>query len=451
MDCPPARPVEFDDAGWRTAWVTNRFAIVHPSRMNGSVKSALTFTVLLVLAAAGGARAQSVPRVELGWGVDTLRAAWSEQAWHGDVADIFRLWRNYLTDSPGRQEPTHLWSAEEQRPYALYDHTAGIAYKGFPATVLDIRPATAGPSDEFVIRTLFAGVAADGGFARPVALTRVFATREDGRWVLGSALPRLTRSWDRTRVGSFTYVTHPTLPLDTTRARRAVAFADSLADALGVARPDDVTYVVADGPAELHRLMGVDWTFGGLGYGYAAHGTILSGDPASGEENRHEITHMVLVPILGEGRTHAIVNEGLATRLGGSSGRTFDELLTEYATFLEANPDVTLDTILDGSSPDMGWSPAGAVIVAMVLEHSGPAGLLELLRSGRSGDDLRAAVSRLLEMPWMDVPVEWRNRIVGRAGAVPQSRPGQSAGRVEVGRGIRLYSTISTSRKPPPR
>lgn len=79
----------------------------------------------LLTAAPLVAAGQSVPRVTPGWGVDTAAAAWSEQAWHGAVADIYRLWRSYLTSSPERQAPTELWSAAEQRRWPVYDHTAG--------------------------------------------------------------------------------------------------------------------------------------------------------------------------------------------------------------------------------------------------------------------------------------------------------------------------------------
>ncbi len=58
-----------------------------------------------------------------------------------------------------------------------------------------------------------------------------------------------------------------------------------------------LTYYVASGPEELHRVMGIDWTFGGLGYGYAAagNGLILSGNPLAAEENRHELVHILLL------------------------------------------------------------------------------------------------------------------------------------------------------------
>ena len=119
-----------------------------------------------------------------------------------------------------------------------------------------------------------------------------------------------------------------------------------------------LTYYVASGPEELHRVMGIDWTFGGLGYGYA-----VIGNPVAGEEHRHELVHILLSRTTVERPTHSLINEGLVVRYGGSMGQTFPELVTEYAGHLAARPEITLNTILEDNSPDKGWNVAGAVVV----------------------------------------------------------------------------------------
>jgi hypothetical protein len=362
--------------------------------------------------------AQSVPRVVPGWGVDIAAAAWSEVAWHDNVAEIYRAWSDYLLSDPVRRSPTPHWSAAEQAQWRAYDLTAGIAYKGFGATVLDIRPAAAESSAEYVVKTLFAGTSSDGA-VRPVALTRVYAVRENGTWVFANALPRHTRDWQRVPVGPITYVVEPGLHVDGKRAQQAIAFADSVATAFGVPKLDELTYYIASSPESLHRAMGIDWTFGGQGHGYAmqANRMILSGDAVFREDNRHELVHFLLTPIVSEGRTHGLVSEGLATWLGGSVGRYYPALLEEYAAYLRAHPEVTLGSILAGDSPDRGWNPAGAVLIHMVYERGGTAALEELLRSGRRVEDLQTTVSRLLGSSWEEIAARWRDRIVTAAGS----------------------------------
>jgi hypothetical protein len=403
-------------------------AIPTPSPRKPAVVPLSRFALTLPIVAAltlvpYAAQAQSVPRVIAGWGVDTTATAWSEAAWHEDAVAIYRLWAEYLRSDPRLQQPTAHWSAAEQRQWPAYDLTAGIAYKGFPATVLDIRPATPA-ADEFVIRTLFASATGDAREVRPIALTRVYAVREDGRWVLSNALPRHTRGWSTATIGGITFVVEGRA-VDTARAARTAAFADSIADAFAVPRIDSLTYYVAASPESLHRALGVDWTFGAQGHGYAlaANRLVLSGDAVFGEENRHELVHIVLSPVLEERRTHGLVAEGVATFFGGTIGRSYRELVTEYATYLAAHPEVGLDAILEAEGPDRGWYPAGAVLVGLVHERGGVAALQELLRSGRSDDELRATVARLLELSWEEVGAEWRRRIGAPAGHTATALP----------------------------
>lgn len=365
-----------------------------------------------VLLCAVAAEAQPVPRVVPGFGVDTTAAAWTDVSWHSAVPEVYRAWRDYLLSDPHLQQPTPFWSAREQADWPAYDLTAGIAYKGFAATVLDISPARPGVTDELVVRTLFASVSGVDRDVRPVALTRVYAVREERNWVFANALPRVTRDWERITIGPITYVLEPGLELDRARAEGAAAFVDSLANAFGVPRLTGVTHYSARTPEALHRMMGIDWTVGGLGHGYSVpwNGLILSGDAAFADGNRHELAHYVLAPILEERRTHGIINEGIATWLGGSVGRSFDEITREYAAYLRANPDITLDLILEGDGPDRGWAPAGAVLVAWTHERGGTAAVRDLLTSGRTNEELRAALVRLLGVPWPEIQRMWSER-----------------------------------------
>ena len=362
------------------------------------------------------AMAQSVPRVILGFGVDTTSAAWSDLSWHSEVPEIYRAWSEYLLNQPGRLSPNPRWSAQEQREWPAYDLTSVIAYNRASATVVDIRPVRENDLDEFIVKTLFSRVLGENRDVKPVALTRVYAFRENGEWVFGNALTRLTSDWERVQVGPIEYVVEPGRELDRTRAERAVTFADSLSLTFDVPRLQGLTYYVAGSPESLHRIMGVDWTFGGIGYGYAAaaNDLILSGDPTFGEENRHELAHVLLGPLLSEGPTHALISEGMATWLGGSMGQTFEQLIAEYADYLEAFPETTVDSVLTANN-DEGLRPTGAVLLELVHDHGGVSAVKELIGTGRSDEELRLALSRVLGVPWQEVVVRWREHVLAAA------------------------------------
>lgn len=359
--------------------------------------------------------AQGIERVAVGFGVDTTTAAWADVEWHTAVPEIYREWSSYLVGGRNTPEGAQYWTASE-RDWPGYDVAGSIGSygAGFSATVLDIRPARPDATDEYVVKTLIARVVGDEQDVKPVVLTRVYAVREGGRWVFANALTRDTSDWFRTTVGPITYVVSPQRVFERGRAERLLAFADSVADALDVPRLPQLTYYVADSSDELHRAMGIDWTFGSFGSAYAspANSTILSGNPVFGEENRHEIAHILLAPIVAEGRTPPMINEGLASWLGGSQGMTFEQFMQRYASYLRQNPDVTIDTVLSGSTVDRGWYPTGALIVSMVHERGGFAAVRDLITSGRSTDALRASVSRLLDAEWEEVMLEVRRRML---------------------------------------
>jgi hypothetical protein len=320
-------------------------------------------TILVAVLFPGTASAQGVLSVDVGLGVDLEEPAWSRTGWHPAVPEILEAWEQYLLSDAHLQAPTSLWSTAEQESWPGYDLTAGLAYIGTRATVLDIRPRDAATPDEFVVSTLFTSLQGSEQRVRPVALTRVFAVREEGRWVFSGAIHRLTEGWSAETVGSITFRFPADYPFDRAGAEGAVTFADSLSAALELPPLEDVTYFVARSPDELHRMMGLDWTLPGMGHGYALpwNRLLLNGNPDFGEANRHELTHLVLGPVLGLGRTHGAVNEGMATWLGGSMGMTFSEVIREYAAYLRDHPATTLDAVLAGRGPDRGIVPAGTL------------------------------------------------------------------------------------------
>jgi hypothetical protein len=279
--------------------------------------------------------------------------------------------------------------------------------------VLEITPVAPGVDDRYVVRTLFASDTDASVGLRPSAVTRVFAVRSGQSWVFTNVIDDATAGWRRERVGPITYVIEPGYPFDRRRAQDAVAFVDSLATAFELPAADAFIYYVASGREPIHRIMGIDWSVGGPGVGYAsrANRMVFSGDPRAGENYRHELAHYMLQPLHARG-THPLIGEGVATWLGGAMGKDFRTLAGEYAAYLLENPDISLDTVIDSDSPDHGSRPGGAILVLLVFESGGLPAVRELLGTGRSSSDLRAAVTRLTGMEWQVFARTWRERAV---------------------------------------
>ena len=360
-----------------------------------------------------------------------------------EAVAVYRTWQEYLASKDGRFSsgagvPSTHWVKSEQARWPVYD-LAGfyLLDKAIP----EVTAIDRSDGHEYRITTRFRS--GDQSVRPPswwTALTMtVYAERVGDRWLLANALPRHTRGWRRATVGPITYVYAPGYPYDPARAQRAVAFADSVASAFGLPRLAPLTYYLTLDVDEVYRIIGLesDLKFGPVGgAAQPANRTLFSGIPALGEEYRHELAHFVLAPLCCAG-TSALVSEGVATWLGGTTGMDYPSSVRVLAAFLAEHGEVTIDSIVSGSFAATQSYPAGAVLAAMVFERGGARGVRELFTGSGTPAALRATMERQLRRPWPTIAQEWRRRVMGVAsgtGDVRRIRPA-----VRHGRGVRLF------------
>jgi hypothetical protein len=124
---------------------------------------------------------------------------------------------------------------------------------------------------------------------------------------------------------------------------------------------------------------------------------VLAGNPAIGEAYTHELVHSILGPTF-PGR-NGLFNEGVATWLGGSRGRTTQEVYTRLRQIQVAHPALTLGQVLsydipNGTPEDQtdAFYATGALIVDTVYRRSGVTGLRALAQLNRDPKVLVAAL-----------------------------------------------------------
>jgi hypothetical protein len=367
--------------------------------------------------------AQDWPRIALGFGVDTTGSPRHE---------IFTLWRAYLRDRPDSVHRSPYWSWAEQREWPTYDMTSGLVYQGvdepgpfqFRATVVEIEPAVPGDSTTYVIRTLFARTDSASGAILPLALQRVFAVRDGGRWALATALPRLTATWPRTTVGRITFIYWPDHHFDRAQATRSARFVDSLARVLGVDPPRSITYILAPSPDDVSRILGLDFLYPLNGFTLAADRIVLSGIPGYGEWYPHELSHLVMSPLVPESPTW-LFNEGGASWFGGSRGLTYEGLVHELAVTLCERPRITLDSVVSGNmgAIDSLSRGAGAVLYQLAYQHGGiPAVRLLISASAHTPPQIYTVLEQATGLDPEPLGRAWRRAIVG-----PQNCAGTGA------------------------
>lgn len=283
--------------------------------------------------------------------------------------------------------------------------------------VLSVTPVNAAVDSAYQIVTRFwpATPMPRDSSTKPALTMTVYARREGARWVLANALPFLTRTWVRETRGRITYRVAPALRFDASRAIRAAAFVDSLAAAFGVPAPERIDYYVAESVDQALEILGVvvPERFGAAG-GFAkpVNFQVFSGIPALGEDYRHELAHVVLLPIIRGASTSLLASEGVPTWFGGTAGRDFQGSVRHLASLLRDQPQLALEEIID--SRDVAAeirNAAGAVLAQMLNESGGADAVREFLRTPGTPRAVREALERLLQRPWPTIVTEWRRRV----------------------------------------
>jgi len=381
-----------------------------------SMRNRLLIVAILLSALAArftAARAQGpAPPVHLaiGFGVDTTTSP------HGE---ILALYRNYLTHRLDSLRPNPYWSAAEQKKWPVFDLLAPYIYQGFSNfTIVHLAPAV-GLDSTYLVRTLISSVDDSTNEVRPLALYRVYATREAGSWVLANALPRLTRGWNREKIGRVTFVFPPSHTFARARAERTAAFVDSLARAFDIPPPPTIDYYFTDDLSETLRAAGLEFfplgsdTVGGRSS--VLNRLVFIGSSGNGEEYRHELAHVILWPVLAPLKAAGLVQEGLMTWTGGSAGLDFKELIPGLKRYLDAHPDLTLETIMTNPPLREGTLDVGydgfAVLCKMVYDAGGLAAIRRLANAGFEPSLVLGTAAQLLNVLPAELDGLWRNRI----------------------------------------
>lgn len=337
---------------------------------------------------------------------------WAASPAQGPEAEIYRTWLRYLESlhgqyAQGAWKPSPYWLAAEQRRWHVYALPMAYLPDSARPEVLRIEPVS---DSVYQVVTRFDEDSATSPMRSPSVRMTVFAVRSGDGWVLSNALPRLTATWRRETVGPITYVMEPGYPFDRGRAERAVGFTDSVAAAFGVPRLDHLTYYLTSSEDEVYRIMGLETDIKWGPVGGVAQPTnhqLFSGIPSIGEDYRHELAHMVLLPLMGN--TSFPVSEGVPTWLGGTTGMGFPAAARGLARFLAEHPAVTLDTFLTRRIAPPESYAAMAVFVQMVYERGGMEAVKGLFDAG-AREEFRSRMEQLFSRSWPMIVAGWRER-----------------------------------------
>ena len=365
---------------------------------------------------------------------DPIRGpAWLDLGFASPEAQVYRAWNRYFESKGGDLQgtadlPSAFWAPDELAKWPLCDLAGAYVPAGAIPTMRQVVPIAGTEKDDYEIVVDFLNIPFGGNPPQVgIPLTATWrVTRRGDRWLIANVLPERTRAWHTETIGQVTYHVEPGLTFDPTRASRAVAFIDSLADAFGVPRLGPLDYYVTSSVDAADHALGLDSPthFGPAG-GFAkpVDRLLFSGIPAWGEEYRHELAHLVLQPLIRMSPVTVLASEGIATWLGGSGGNDFPAVVGQLRDYLNAHPGVGLDsTIAHGRVPQAEFYASGAVLCEMLYRRGGVPALKAFLAAGPGTDQVRTTLVRSLGEPWERIAVDWR-RTVDRVASPRGVRP----------------------------
>lgn len=333
-----------------------------------------------------------------------------------EVKQIVSLWIDYLSSKPDSIRPNIFWSESEQKRFRNYDLSTKYLYQ-FPSSKLlnYYKPQVLSVEKEgsrYCIRTMFYAEGLEGNYKRsnPWSITKVYAELENGKWRLRNTIFIETETWTKKKVGKITFIYPPSYSFNLTNAEKANKFCEEKSTKYELGKWEEFDYYITQSGDELGKLLNFDFFFAGYttGVGLQEERILISG--FGSEYYPHEFIHMLTK---NNSKRHPMVNEGLATWLGGSMNRSFEESAKILFNQLEKTDTLGIEDILQYK---WGWQynafyTTGAVICKMVYDRSGNKGLQELLGTGKSDEELLLVLEKQLNVTRNELMAEVRRSL----------------------------------------
>ncbi|MBP7407613.1 MAG: hypothetical protein KA941_02530 [Flavobacteriales bacterium] len=320
---------------------------------------------------------------------------------HAPTLDAVNCLRRFLTRKMNDAAPSDYWYAPDMEhyggPYAelLYAEYDSVGDLHYHPTVLEARAAAPSRSlrrskageGQLLLRVMWSDAPGtlDLSTAKLAFEFLVRSTAEGAR--LSLPIEHNTAHWERRTVGQVTYIISPRHAFNPAEAEEQRIMIERLSVFFGV--PSfPITYYSYASPADLYATKGF--------LRHPLMGTLNSGGMVDGTNNVHSgsdkdiYTHEV-VHLFSQSRTKEppnLLEEGLATLIGGSVGHDYVWHRANLKRYLAADPSLDLrdrcNTVMrdyinvDTSVPYV----IGAVLCERILRRDGKEGLLQVMSEG---------------------------------------------------------------------
>ena len=359
-----------------------------------------------------------------------------------DIKAVYDLWRRFLSSNPDSAIDSSLWNKKELKrysdPYAArsWIYNSQNIIKSFPPLLLSIEKE----GKFYAIRTLYYSQGLEDPYksSNPWALQTMYArtvkikiknedkvkqidTLSQGKRVgyqspmpdslrkkknsteyrLYDPLHVITNNWDKRRMGPIDYHFPHDYFFDRGVGLRMTKFIKHIRKKYDLPKVSPIEFYITRHQDEIAAAVGLDFILSPTsGRSNTPNAQVFSS--LASEWYPHEITHI----LFRDFKPHFILNEGIATYLGGSMNRPFNSLVLDLAEFFEINDTITFQQILESpflEGSTVTYYTVGAVLCKMAYQQGKAEKVRELLSSGVSDDELYATIKQVLGINKQDV------------------------------------------------
>ena len=359
----------------------------------------------------------------IGQNIDPLFSARVDTS-KSEIREISKLFKCYLNSRPDSAYQNPNWNQLDYDKYLRQEDNkldlSGIFiffglnaqqffdyYKPFVLQIDSIE------SNLYEIKTLYATEQPE---REVIAITMHHARRDQsGDFKLENYRNYFTRNWKRVQHEFIEYVLAPGIEFNKDEANKAVSFCKYVANKFDI-QILPFTYYVTSNTNELGRLFNFDyWVFGITGLSSLDLREVYT--TYQNLNFPHEFVH-ILFPLRSKGFAPKMVNEGLATWLGGPAfNQTFDEALENVRADLIKFNNVTFERIrnqeIRNSYDSNILYVTGAVLCKLAYEKGGKNAIMQLWNSDDS--NLNKTMETIFNKPYDKIGADIMN-ILKQAG-----------------------------------
>jgi hypothetical protein len=343
------------------------------------------------------------------------------------VKKIYHLYSNYLNSKPDSCYANSNWNEKEYVYYlkqnsipidrsanAMFGQNFKRFIKYYKPTILQIDSIE---KNLYQVKTLFKSNSTEADSLGDAIsyITNIYASRnENGVFKLQNTISKRTEDWKKYNYKFISYIVSPKCNFNKEEAEKAVDFCEKLAEKFGL-KILPFKYYVLPNTDEFGKLLNFEyWTYY---IGAQTNKPLREIFTSYGNENYpHELVHMMFPSRNNNEYTPNIVQEGVATWLGGPKlGTSYKQALEEVSKTLKTYQNPTFKDIMSYKIRNKFDSNifyvTGAVLCEMVYKKTGKEGILKIYNSTEA--TLDKTLEEIFQKPLTDIHKQVIEQILG--------------------------------------